>query len=248
MEALGLTLPRQLQPGAALLVKQYFAEPALDVKDVIGADQLGGFAYRLDQRGKVRGDHGSSAGHGFKGREAEALIERREGKHLSGTIEYTQGFNRNEAQEAHAGFDPRVGYCAADRGILREFIPDNNQAQIAIYRVFLQFMTQHGKRFHEAGDVFVDTDSAGIKDIRVRNRIAIENLATLHRVVADGRESRVGSAVDGLKTFVRYSQHTFKIAPRSLRHCNNAGCPHHTAPVTLLMQAIAEIPALWKQQ
>src|SRR5215472_2931693 len=98
--------------------------------------------------------------HSFQGRKPEAFIERRKDKYLCLVVKDPQHFDWNESQKSDFILDAAPHNRAPEIGITREVVPDNDQLQVGVELVFLEFSLERGKSFDHAYNVLVRADAA----------------------------------------------------------------------------------------
>src|SRR5258708_32302319 len=87
-------------------------------------------------------------------------------------------------------------YRAAHGRVLRELVSNDDQPKIAVLGMIFQIVAQDREGFHQARDIFMDTDRAGEENVGIGNRITVKNLAFLGGDVIRLNEAGYSSAVD----------------------------------------------------
>jgi hypothetical protein len=97
-------------------------------------------------------------------------------------IERPQRLDGDETQEPDSGFHAALNDGMAQGGMSCDLVTDDDEAQIAILRVVLDFAAQHGKGLHQARDVFLWIGSAHVEQERVVDAVAVEYALILWRM------------------------------------------------------------------
>src|SRR5260370_36674719 len=110
--------------------------------------------------------------HGFKRRQSKAFVQRWEDEHLGGIVENPQHFNRNKSQEAHIIVHSASNDGAAQIGMLRKLVANDDELQVGIEIMFLQFGLQCRESFNDPHQILVRADASCIEQKRIGDLIA----------------------------------------------------------------------------
>ena len=118
---------------------------------------------------------GRAAGHGLQRRQAEAFVARGKDEAGGRFVEAAQGFERDEAEEAHDVLHAALDHGLAHGGILRDGVADDDQAEVLVDGMRGELFAHHGEGLHQARNVLVPADIAGVEQERVVDLIAFED-------------------------------------------------------------------------
>src|SRR5208337_5685816 len=90
----------------------------------------GRVAHHFRKARSVRSDHRSSMGHGFEWRQSKSLVERWKDKNPGDIIKNAQHFDGDESEETHVVLHAAAHHGAAQAGMARKIVPDDDELQI----------------------------------------------------------------------------------------------------------------------
>ncbi len=231
--ALGRLRPRErpgpgdtapLEIGAQVAIGQHVRQTFGDGPRVGRIDQHGGVADHFGQRRRVRGDDRRAARHRLERRQAEALVQRREGEHRGQAIEDVQGPVGHEAEEPHVAVQVVRVDGAPQLGVLRDVTADDQQLE-RVVAVLVQVMD----RLDQPLEVLVRLDVADVEHERF---VQLEPLADALDLVVRRRHQEV--IVDGVVDYRhlvgRDAAEAEDVALRRLRHRQHPPRPPRRPP------------------
>ena len=168
-------------------------------------------------------------GHRFQGRQAESLVERRKSEGHSRIVETAQSFHGHESQKPDALLNARLDNRVPDGGVGVELIADDDEAQVGILRMILQFGADDREGLDEPGDILVWLNATGVEHEGIMDLIPLQGVQAF--VLADRlRDPLVNGVGNDLDLFRRKPQMLDGIPLGSLRNSNDTGRPPETMP------------------
>src|SRR5581483_9168746 len=212
-EAPDLLVAAGLELVAQSLVGEHALHGAHDVEDVFGIHHHGGVTDHFGQRTGVGGDDGRAMRHGFERREPESFVKRGKNEELGGVVEDAKNVDGNESEEAHVVLNAAADDGAAQVGMARDFVADDDQLEVGEEIFASEFGLQRGERLDDADEILVWADASGIEDERVGDLITLpDELALLAGGVTE-EEALVDGVIQDLDAIRRNVEQTRDVVP-----------------------------------